>query len=126
MKKIIALSLVLILICMAFASCRPATKVSHNISLEADSFNVTRRITVVNMRTDSVMFEVVGTFSLKNNSKNELEIICQVGPGLYKKHYIYLNDWTSYVMEDISGHGVDPYRYEIRIYPQLPSITFGG
>ncbi len=31
---------------------RQASKVSYNLSLEADSFNVTRRLTVINTRTE--------------------------------------------------------------------------
>jgi ABC-type Fe3+-hydroxamate transport system substrate-binding protein len=125
MKKVIAMFLLLITVVGVLAGCTPAENASHNISAEADKFNVTRRITVVNMRTDMVMFEIEGTFSLKNNSTKELEIICLVGHNTYKKHFVYLNDWTSYVMEDISGANVDPYSYNIKIYPQIPNITIG-
>jgi len=69
------------------------------------------------------MFEIEGTMSLKNNSTRELEVICMTGENTYKKHFIYLNDWTSYVVEDISGSDIDPYHYHIKVYPfRLPSI----
>lgn len=57
-------------------------------------------------------------FYLSNNSTNELEIICEVGEGVYQKHFVYLNDYTLYVVEDISGSGVDKYHYEINFLPQ--------
>lgn len=126
MKKVIALVMVIMLFTSIFAGCTPADNASHNISQEADKFGVTRRITVVNMRTDKVMFEIEGTFSLKNNSTRELEIICIIAPDTYKKHFVYLNDWTSYVMEDISGAYIYPYRYNIKIYPQVPHVEIGG
>ena len=63
-------------------------RVTHNISKEADNFNVTRRIEVINARTDKPLFELVGNFSLRNNTSNELEIIVEVEPNVYKKHYI--------------------------------------
>lgn len=93
-------------------------QVSHNISQEADNFNITRKITVVNIRTDNVLFEMIGTFSIQNNNADELEIICEVEEGVYKKHFIYLNEWTSYVIEDISGANVDKYHYELNILPE--------
>ena len=116
MKKIITLLLVLA-IALGLSGCYQADIVSTNLSRDADEFKITRKITVVNMRTDSVMFEIEGTMSLKNNSTRELEVICMVGEGQFKKHFIYLNDWTSYVVEDISGADVDPYHYHIDIYP---------
>lgn len=93
-------------------------QVSHNISQEADNFNITRKITVVNIRTDNVLFEMIGTFSIQNNNADELEIICEVEEGVYKKHFIYLNEWTSYVIEDISGANIDKYHYELNILPE--------
>ena len=65
------------------------------------------------------MFELVGRFSLDNNSSNELEIICEVAPNTYKKHFVYLNDWTLYVVEDLSGANVDSYRYEVNFLPEM-------
>lgn len=112
------------LLCAATVSftlsgCRESDRVSYNVSREADSFNVTRKLTVLNVRTDTIMMELTGTFSISNSSAGELAIICKTGDGVYKKHYVYLNDWTAYTVEDISGADVDPYNYEIRFYPQM-------
>lgn len=94
-------------------------RVTHNISKEADNFNVTRRIEVINARTDKPLFELVGNFSLKNNISNELEIIVEVEPNVYKKHYIYLSEYTMYVVEDVSGAYVDKYHYEVNYLPEI-------
>ena len=34
------------------------------------------------------------------------------------KHFVYLNDDTMYVVEDISGANVDKYHYEINFLPE--------
>ncbi len=69
--------------------------------------------------------ELTGTFSIANNAANELEIICKTGDSEYKKHFVYLNEWTVYTVEDISGADVDPYKYEITFYPNmLPVFDF--
>ena len=106
------------LACLMLSGCTESDQVSQNISVEADNFNITRKLTVINARTDNVLLEMVGTFSLKNNSSNELEVICEVGEGKYQKHFVYLNDYTMYVVEDISGADVDKYHYEINFLPE--------
>lgn len=104
---------------LSFCGCREADKVAYNISKEADNFNVTRRLAVINARTDKPLFELVGRFAISNNEENELEITVEVAKGRYKKHMVYLNDWTCYVVEDISGASADEYRYEVNFLPEM-------
>ena len=108
-----------ILACFIATGCSEADQVSQNISQEADNFNVTRKLTVLNARTDTILLELTGTFALKNNSSRELEVIIETAEGKYQKDYVYLNDYTMYVVEDISGSDVDKYHYEINFLPQL-------
>ena len=111
MKKKIAVVLALVLlICITATGCAEADQVSYNISKEADNFNVTRKLTVLNARTDTILLELTGTFALKNNSDNDNK---------YQKDYVYLNDYTMYVVEDISGSAVDKYHYEINFLPEF-------
>lgn len=123
MKKnfIKVLSLLMIIISMTmFVGCEQATRVSQNVSKEADNFNVIRRLTVINARTDKPVFELVSAFSLQvDSSENQLEIICETGNNQYKKHFIGLNDWTIYVVEDVSGASVDKYHYEVNFLPEM-------
>lgn len=118
----------LIVSCGMLTGCTSADQVSYNISQQADLFNVTRKLTVINARTDTVLLELVGTFSLDNNmSTNELEIICQTGENKFEKHFVYLNEYTLYVVEDISGSTVDKYHYEINFLPEWGfKPTFNG
>ena len=121
-KRMISLLLVLV-VCIGmvatFSGCSQADRVSTNISKEADRFNITRRLVVINARSDKPVFELIGNFSLSNNSTNELEVTCEVGNGLYKKHYVYLNEWTIYTVEDVSGAYVDNYHYEVNYLPEM-------
>ena len=119
MKKRIALALMLVMAALLLASCSQASRVSANLSKEADQFNVTRRLAVINARTDKPVFELVGAFSIGNTTTNELAITVQTGPNEYKKHYVYLNEWTLYVVEDISGANVSPYHYEVNFLPEM-------
>ncbi len=83
-KVFVTILLACILFCTA---CTEVDQVSTNIGKEADNFNITRKLTVINARTDNVLLEMTGTFSLKNNSSNELEVICEVAEGKYQKQY---------------------------------------
>lgn len=115
-KKIIV---TIIIVGMLLVGCTEADKVSSNVSQEADNFNVIRRLTVLNARSDKPMFELIGAFSITvDSADNQLEVICETGKNEYKKHFIALNEWTMYVVEDVSGAEVDKYRYEVNFLPE--------
>lgn len=119
MKKIKAI-LMCSLLAIALTGCgREATRVSYNISKQADNFNVMRRITVFNIRTDTVLMQMTGRFSLQNNSSKELAILCEIDKGKYQKHFVYLNEYTMYTVEDLNGTSVSPYAYELEFLPQM-------
>lgn len=118
MKKFIAIILTLVMV-LSLVGCSQSDKVSFNISKEADRFNVTRRLAVINARTDKPIFEIIGKFSISNNTNNELEIVCEVEQGKYKKHFVYLNEWTIYTVEDVSGAYVENYHYEVNYLPEM-------
>lgn len=115
----ISLALGIVAVIMCLTSCRQNWYVSHNISKEADNFGVCRRITVINSRTDTIIYELEGIFSISNSASDELVVVCRTGEDEYKKHYIYLTDTVLYVVEDMSGADVSPYHYEVTFYPQM-------
>lgn len=119
MKKKLLLILVAILALTVLTGCDDqASRVSYNVSKEADNFNVTRRVTVFNTRTDKVLLEIIGNLSIKHSS-GDVDIIVETAPGVYKKHFVSLNDWTTYVVEDVSGAFVDKYHYEVNFLPEM-------
>ena len=122
MKNKIAAIALAVFCAVTLASCRESDRVNYNIGKEADNFNVTRRLAVINARTDKPVFELIGNFSISNNDENELVVTVETGDGVYKKHYVYLNEWTIYVVEDVSGAYVDKYHYEVNFLPKM----FGG
>lgn len=117
MKKIYGLVVAFVLL-VSLVGCTEANRINANINQAADNFNVTRRLEVINARTDTPLFELIGNFSLSNNSENELVVTVELENGIYKKHYVYLNEYTMYIVEDLSGSDVSPYHYEINVLPQ--------
>lgn len=122
MKKIIPILLMLVLIIGCFTSCSAADNVNHNLSQAADNFEVMRKITVYNARTDLIIMEMEGYMSLSNNLSSELVVTCKVGANQYKKNYVYLNEYVIYAVEDITGTSTDPYHYKIKFYPAIPDV----
>lgn len=119
----IILAAVLVAVAFVMVGCSEADKVNSNLSKQADYFGCERRITVYNARTDKVVLEAEGYMSISNNEKNELVVTVKTGPAEYRKNYIYLNEYTMYVVEDITGMHTDPYHYKLYFHTDiLPTI----
>lgn len=110
---------VVLLLCM-LSGCTEASKVNYNLSREAQYFNVERRITVYNARTDNIIMYAEGYMDISNDETDELVVTVKVGPEEYRKNYIYLNEYTLYVVEDITGTHADPYHYELHFGTSFP------
>lgn len=111
-KKIFAV-LTALMVLFAAAGCSEADKVNQNISQQAEYFQSERRVTVWNARTDNVIMYIEGYINISNNNTDELVVTAKVGEDSYKVNYVYLNDYTLYVVEDISGTHTDPYHYKL-------------
>lgn len=123
MKKIKFLAVVLFAFILLYG-CTEAERVSSNVSQQADNFNVIRRLTVLNARSDKPLFELVGAFSFTLENDRIIAVV-ETGPGEYKKHSVGLNDWTLWVIEDVSGAEVDKYHYEVNFLPaMIVPVTF--
>lgn len=120
MKKRILMVALLLAVLAVLHGCSEADKVNANISKQADYFQSERKITVYNARTDKVIMEAEGYMSISNNSSNELVCTVKVGENEYKKNYIYLNEYTMYVVEDITGTHTDPYHYKLYFHTEFP------
>lgn len=121
MKKVLISLLVSISVIgmVGMVGCTDANTVSANISREADNFNVTRRLVVINGRTDTIIFSLVGNFSLTvDQEENQLEVIAEVRDGVYRKHFIGLSDELMYFIEDVGDNEVSKYRYEVEFMPE--------
>lgn len=100
-------------------ACRESDRVSYNVSKKADNFNVRRRVTVINTRTDKIEFKVEGLLSVDTSDKRKITIIAETSKGKYKKHFVNLTGNNMYVVEDISkGKDVSKYQYEVEYMPE--------
>lgn len=92
---------------------------SYNISKEADSFKVKRRIVFINLRSDTYLYEIIGNCSIKtDNADKQLEVTCKTGKDKYQKHFLRLSDETTYTVEQLDYSDVSKYDYEIIFKPE--------
>ena len=118
-KKVLAL-LLSVSTMFAFSGCSEASKVSHNLSLEADNFNDVRQVTVINCLQGDVLFQMTGKMSITaDTSDNQLEVVVEDEKGEYKKHFIGLSDNVTYVVEDITAGDVSKNKYTLNFNPEM-------
>lgn len=119
MKKIFVIVLIVSLI-FCLTGCYEADVVNQDLTRQALEFRCERRVTVYNARTDNVIFIAEGYINIETNDYSELIITAKTSPDTYKKSYVYLNDYTLYVVEDITGEHVnDPYRYKVYFHTDV-------
>lgn len=117
MKKLLVLFSLAALVTLT--GCRTdADKASHNLSVAADNFEVSRRITFINGFTNDYMLTVEGKCSIKVASNNKLDVICKTGGNTYKKHFLGLSDNVTYISEQLDSVGVSEYHTRIIFKPE--------
>lgn len=121
MKKVFLGIACMVLLLATITGCgRESEEVSYNLSLEADNFNVVRQLTVINSRSDDIMFQMTGKMSIEtDNEDNQLEVVVEDENGKFHKHFIRLNEWTTYVLEDQGGADVNKYKYTLNYNPKM-------
>lgn len=104
-----------------------AKTVSENISKEADSFNVQRKITVLNTRTDKFMFYAEGRCSVERDN-GWLIALCRHAPDEYRKHLIGPATDAFPSVEQLAPIDVSRYHTLIVMKPEgiIPDIQLRG
>ena len=124
MKKkipVLLLSLICIMVCLTGCETQ-ASRVSYNLSQEADNFNVVREITVINCIQGDVLFQMSGRMSITvDEAESQLEIIVENDNDTYVKHFIGLSDNVTYVVEDLNlgDNEVNNYKYTLNFNPEM-------
>ena len=112
------IAVVLLVMVFILSSCSEASKVNYNLKREVDEFNVRRRITVLNTRTDKAMMQITGLLAIKVDDDGDLNITIEKAPGEYVLNYAHLSQDTTYIVEQIETKEVSKYKYEIIFYPE--------
>lgn len=118
MKKRIAIITVFAVMALVLSSCTQADNVRYNLRREAEDFNIRRRITVLNTRTDTPMMQITGLLAITVDGDGDLNITIEKAPGEYVLNFAHLSQDTTYIVEQIETKEVSKYQYEIKFYPE--------
>lgn len=124
MKKIIPTLLIAATAMLGLSACgTDADKVSENLSVAAEQFEVQRRIVGINGITDEVLFLVEGRCSIERET-GALIVTCKHSDDDYRKHYVGLSDNVTYVATQLEGLDVSEYHTRIVLKPEniLPNF----
>lgn len=128
-KKSIAAAAVALAAAVPLTACggSDAQTVSENISKEADQFNVQRKITVLNTRTDKFMFYAEGRCSVERDN-GWLVAICRHAPNEYRKHLIGPATDAFPMVEQLAPIDVSRYHTLIVMRPEgiIPDLQLRG
>ena len=116
-----------LLMAVAVGCVDDAEVASRNVSKAADNFEVQRRVVFMNGITDNYLLEILGRCSIEDQV-NQLEVICKIGPGTYKKHFLGLSDNVTYFVEQLAAVEASAYHYRVTFKPQviIPDFDFRG
>ena len=119
MKKIVT-AILAIATSIALLGCTAAETASHQASMAADNFEVARELTVFNNVTGEILFIAQGCMSIEvDDLDSQLEIVVKQPEGNFEKHFVGLNQTTTYIVKDLHGVDVENFRYQIAINPDM-------
>ena len=124
MKKV-ALFAVLIVVGILSGCQRDAEVASYNLSYKADQFQILRKISFYNNFTGEWIYSMEGFCSIEvDRADDQLEVTCKVGDGKYLKHFLGLNQTTTYTVVQLEPKNVSTYHFKLLVKPQavLPSV----
>ena len=121
MRRVLLALVFIIVASLALVGCaNDANVASRNLSLQADMFNINRRIVFYNGITGEYILQIEGFCALGNyDSTGELSVTCKVGDNEYKKHFLGLSDNVTYFAEQINGEGVSVSQYKVIFKPSV-------
>lgn len=134
MKRVITAVLACLALGAVVAGCghSRASVVAHNLSTQADNFNVARTITFYNGITGQSPLIIKGLCSLGNgysqdapNNGGVLTVTCKTGPNSYIKDFLGLSDNITYFVSQNTGQAVSDthYQYIVRPGTLIPGIS---
>jgi len=120
MIKKFLISIVILMMVLTGCEDRESNVVSYNLSLDADNFNVVRKLTVINCIANDVLFQMEGKISITADTVDkQLEIVVEDEEGKYQKHFVGLSDNVTYIVEQTRAKNTNKYKYILNFNPKM-------
>ena len=127
----ILISIIFVMCVFALTGCDQASTVKHNIQVDANKFNVYRKMTFINLYTNELLYSAEGYFSVQTTYDNdyqgqqEIGLVFKVGPNEYKMDYFSIANNVTYVIEQTENTTTNPYHWKIVWYVPMPEFVGG-
>lgn len=98
---------------------------SYNLSKDADSFEINRKVVFHNDLNDTYLFEIEGRCALGNDDpENQTTVICKIGEDKYVKEIFRMGDNVSVTSIQTEPTDADPFHYQVIFRPEtiIPNI----
>jgi hypothetical protein len=115
----------LLIVTIFLGGCTDAQVASHNLVKAADNFEINRRVVFFNGITNDYLLEIEGKCSIEADQyDSQLEVVCKIGDGQYKKHFLGLSDNVAYFVEHLEPTSASAYHYRVTFKPQtiIPDV----
>lgn len=125
MKRLTILLLSMLWV-LTLAWCSDARMASYNISKKSDYFEIPRRVVFYNGITNEYILEIQWYCSLwwgDQQTPNEIWIVCKDWDG-YKKHFLWLSDNVTYIVEQIDDVNISTSHYKVIFKPSAVVPSF--
>lgn len=109
------------------SGCSKSETVRNNIQKDADNFKTYRKMTFINLYTNSILYTAEGYFSIQTTYSNdyqgqqEIGLVFKVGEDEYKMDYFSIANNVTYVIEQTKNTHTNPYYWNIVWYVPLPA-----
>lgn len=129
--RIMCCVLLVVLCVISLGSCTAAETAQLNIQKDADFFNVYRKMTFINLYTNTPLYSAEGYFSVRTTVDNEYQgqqeigILFKVDEDEYKMDYFSIANNVTYVIEQAENTHTNPYHWEIKWYIPMPENQIG-
>lgn len=91
---------------------------SRNLSQDADSFQVPRRVVFYNGITDQYILSIEGNCSIMP-APGQVDVICKLPGGLFIKHSEGLSNNVTWFSQQLTGVSVSTLQYKVIFKPQV-------
>jgi len=124
--KIAAGAIAFAAVAVGLAGCSSQSDTaSYNLSKDADSFEINRKVVFHNDLNDTYLFEIEGRCALGNDDpENQTTVICKIGEDKYVKEIFRMGDNVSVTAIQTEPSDADPYHYQVIFRPEtiIPNI----
>jgi hypothetical protein len=114
---LVAFAIVIISAAAVGCGSTPAQVASHNLSKEAELFQIQRRIVFYNAITDKIMLNVEGACSIETPEAEKIEVTCRAPNQKLFKDYLGLSDNVTYIVQQLEPVSVSTSHYKVVFQP---------